>query len=71
MALGTLNTTTQFDFQHYKNIKAKRGIRGHFCMWRSDESSNSRDVNAFCGMNKFRRTRKILQFEFLGLHTFL
>ena len=58
---------------HYnrKWVKATGGVRGHFCMWRLDESSNHRGVNAFYGMKISCRTRKILQFEFSGLHTFL
>ena len=52
-------------------VKAIGGVRGHFCMWRLDESSNCRGVNTFYGMKISCRTRKILQFEFSGLHTFL
>ena len=54
-----------------KGIKAIGRVRGHICMWHWDESSNHRGVKAFYWMKISCRTRKILQFELSGLHTFL
>ena len=44
------------------------GVRGHFCMWHWDKSSNCRGVIALYRMNICCLTRKILLFEFFRLH---
>ena len=67
----TCNVNLIYFKRSWIELNATGGGQGHFCMWHLDESSNRRGVNAFYGMKISCRTRKILQFEFSGLHTFL
>ena len=52
----------------FLDIKAIGGAGVIFAS--EDESSNHRGINAFYGMKISHCTRKLLQFEFSGLHTF-